>query len=244
MRGASPSTILGTESFGKEAAIVFADILTQVKGVTSVDFSDIIAGQETEEALEVLQIITEPFQQWQLEDLNLSDNALGYKGSRAIAKGLSTQTKLQRLYVCNDGLQAPAAQVLTDLLIDCQEDKQTELQVFETFNNLLESAGAIEFSRLFRASPHLKHLRFASTRVSSEGGVAIAEALKDRTNFEFLDISDNSYGEEAAKLLAETFFKNQPHLTTLKIGDCGMDEGIYEIITSLTNTAPELKVSR
>lgn len=230
-------------SFGKLAALAFVDILKEVRGVVRVDFADIIAGQETEEALEVLQIMAQSFEAWKLEDLDLSDNALGYKGSRAIAQGLAVQDQLERFIVCNDGLQAPAAEVLTDLLISCQPDGQTKLRIFETFNNLLQCGGAVQFARLIRASPRLVHLRFASTRVSSEGGMAIAEALRDRADFEFLDISDNSYGEEAARVLAEGFFRSQPKLQTLKIGDMSLGEVVFDIMERLCETAPGLQVS-
>lgn len=60
----------------------------------------------SQEALVVLKILFASLKEHELDELVLSDNALGLKGVTAAADALVKQKNLRRLYFNNNGLQA------------------------------------------------------------------------------------------------------------------------------------------
>ena len=85
---------LSTKSFGREAAAVASEaILNIADTLTHVDMSDIIAGRPEDEALEALRVISAALARAKLRHLDLSDNALGEKGVRALADSFQGQVR-------------------------------------------------------------------------------------------------------------------------------------------------------
>lgn len=76
-----PTTIsLSNKSFDNGAATKFAAYLSSLSNVTVADISDMIAGRPEDEALRTLNIICSSLKKFELEEVDLSDNALGAKG--------------------------------------------------------------------------------------------------------------------------------------------------------------------
>ena len=86
--GASGAARLCSKSFGAAAAAEAARALQQLPTLSRADLSDIIAGRPEAEALEVLRTIVGALPAESLTALDLSENALGEKGVRALADTL------------------------------------------------------------------------------------------------------------------------------------------------------------
>ena len=54
------------------------------------------------------------------------------------------------------------------------------------------AAGPVAAPPLFQGSPKLRHLRFATTRLTPKGGLALANSLVDLRSLTHLDLSDNT----------------------------------------------------
>lgn len=88
--------VLGGKSFGSDSAAVLAETLLTTHKLTHADFSDCIAGRNTEEALETLQLLCDGIaanERIQLTHLNLSDNALGVRGIPKIKNAFKNQVR-------------------------------------------------------------------------------------------------------------------------------------------------------
>jgi Ran GTPase-activating protein (RanGAP) involved in mRNA processing and transport len=116
--------------------------------------------------------------------------------------------------------------------------KPTKLKTFHVWNNLLNDAGGISVASLIKDSSSLQDLRISSTRISSDGCLAICESLTVRTltGFLRLDLSDNNC-QKAAPILA-TFLSAQKSLKSLNLGDTIIGNtgtiGILKAIQPLT----------
>jgi Ran GTPase-activating protein 1 len=71
---------LSNKSFGAAAASVLASRIKKLSDIKVADISDIIAGRHEDEALSVLDIICNALSTFDLNEVNVSENALGQKG--------------------------------------------------------------------------------------------------------------------------------------------------------------------
>ena len=191
-----------TKSFGAEAAAVAARALANVSAtLRHADLSDIIAGRNENDALDALRTIAAalaeaPF----LESLDVSDNALGEKGVRALAAALkrgaaatsggeggagsgngaegsesgkgSSRTPLRSVAMRNVGASVHACAALAETL-----EHAGELRSLHFHNNMSGDEGATFLASIVERAPKLAFLRVASSRVGQEGGKALAGAL-------------------------------------------------------------------
>ena len=221
---------LSNKSFSEGAARIIASALQErCQTVTVADLSDIIAGKSEEEALEVLRIICDSLGGCALVDLNLSDNALGRPGVLACQAVLSGKA-LQKLYVCNDGLSAEAAETLHEILA---KDGMPVLSVFHFYNNMSGDGGAVAVANIVRACPQLVDFRFSATRSQRPGCNAVAQALTTLNSLTSLDLCDCMFAGEAAVHLSKAL-ESQTALTMLNLRDAGLgEEGISAVIRAL-----------
>ena len=233
---------LSGKSFGDGSAQIAADALERsIPTLTHLDIADIIASRPEDEAKRALTVISDSLESCKhLKFIDLSDNALGAKGIRAVGKLLAGQEALEELFLCNNGLAADAGDLITEALL---ETKPTKLRRLHFHNNLLETAGAISLAPIVENSPQLEDFRFSSLRLGREGAVRICEALKDRigSTLKHLNLSDNNFGEEGAEVLTEAL-SNAPCLETLTLNDALLgDEGVKLVCEALTKGAPKLE---
>ncbi|KAL5230636.1 hypothetical protein ABZP36_029412 [Zizania latifolia] len=185
-------------SFGIGAANVAGPILESIKKqLTEVDISDFVAGRPEDEALDVMRIFSKALEGSVLRCLNISDNALGEKGVRAFGELLKSQDNLEELYVMNDGISEEAANALSELIPSTEK-----LKVLHFHNNMTGDGGAmsivemVSIAEMVKRSPNLESFRCSATRIGSDGGVALAEALGTCTLLKKLDLRDNLFGVE------------------------------------------------
>lgn len=186
-----------TKSFGAEAAAVAARALANVSAtLRHADLSDIIAGRNEGDALEALRTMAAalaeaPF----LESLDVSDNALGEKGVRALAAALrrgggggtaaaaagegedgstnNSHAPLRSVAMRNVGASVHACAALAETL----GHATGELRSLHFHNNMSGDEGATFLAAIVGRAPKLEFLRVASSRVGEAGGKALAEAL-------------------------------------------------------------------
>ncbi|CDO99022.1 unnamed protein product [Coffea canephora] len=225
-------------SFGTDAALVAAPILSSLKGqLKEVDLSDFVAGRPEEEALEVMKIFSAALEGSVLKSLNLSDNALGEKGVRAFGELLKSQTSLEALYLMNDGISEEAARAVCELV-----PSTDILTVLHFHNNMTGDEGAIAISEVVKRSPLLEDFRCCSTRVGSDGGIALSEALGTCTYLRKLDLRDNMFGLEAGIALSKAL-SFHANLTEVYLSYLNLeDKGAIAIADALKSTAPLLEV--
>eukprot|EP01036_Dinobryon_divergens_P059933 gene59933-79931_t len=114
----NPCTLrLSNKSFSDEAASFLASVIIPFNSLQVADISDIIAGRPEEEALRTLTSICNSLSGKDLIELNVSDNALGSKGVES-CRGVLTCKKLERLFLCNNGLSAESAELISKILHD------------------------------------------------------------------------------------------------------------------------------
>lgn len=230
---------LSNKSFSPDAATVIADRLRTFKNVQVADISDIIAGRPEEEANRTLQIISEGFDGSNLVEVNVSDNALGCRGINA-CRNLFIGKKIERIYVCNDGLASESAVLLSELLL---EGGCPPIKLFHYFNNMSGDDGAIAVSGIVKACVNLTDFRFSGVRSQKKGCAAIADALGSLTTLTRLDLSDNMFQGDAGTVLADVLQK-QSGLTYLNLRDGGLSQsGIINVFKKLKESpcAPLLK---
>jgi len=227
---------LSGKSYTVEGADVIAEYIRDIApSVRSAILSDIIASRPEEEGLAVLKIICDAFFHSQLEEVDLSDNALGSKGISACDSVLSYQKwSLKRLSLCNNGLSATSMEEIADIL--CGNDDETDdsnnicsrLTTINFFNNMSGDGGCAAFARIIsKCTSNLTHVRMSSTRAGNEGSLIIANALEglgeNLLNIEHLDLADNSFKSNGGAVLAKALGRCTK-LRYLNLRDCILED--------------------
>jgi Ran GTPase-activating protein 1 len=228
--------IFKTKSFGEGASKVAVEFLRKMSNVEDVDFSDIIAGRPTIEALGVLERMCEALPLNKVKYLDLSDNAIGERGMRVLIKALSGVAKqIERLNFRNNGLSEMAVRLLVDAL-----GAAPRLQGLHFFSNMCGSGGAIAleplFAKLSKDTAMPFEFTMSSCRVLSDGSLSLVTSLRHvAPRLRFLDLSDTVMGDKAGGELSTTLLQSTS-LKTLLLRDCGIKgSAIGSVVESITN---------
>ncbi|CAK4074499.1 unnamed protein product [Aphanomyces euteiches] len=209
------------KSYTQAGAKVMADFLGQVQGVKVADLADIIAGRPEDEALIVLTCICEALAGHVLDEIDLSDNALGEKGVRACFAVLIPQPQLKHLHFCNNGISAAASAVIANEVV-LQSGVSKSLESFHFFNNMSGHDGCLAIAAMLHGVPNLKSFRYASARAGADASLQLAQSIaKHLTHLTHLDLSDCSFDDQGSVALASAIAK-QPHLKVLKLRDASL----------------------
>jgi len=230
------SVRLGTKSFGKDAALHAADVLKEMGNVMHADMSDIIAGRPEEEALEVLQILCGALPPQQLKELDLSENALGEKGIRALRDIISPMSGLEMIVFMNNGLSELSIRLLAEFL------PTENLRVLHFHNNMSGPGGAKAAAEIIAKCPMLEDFRMSSSRVSAEGGLPLIQALcslKDRIIK--INLADSTFDDDCTQIFVQGLQK-MANLADLILRDTSMDkDALFEVLSDPL-VAPNLAV--
>lgn len=232
------------KSFGSDSAPHVATALQSTHALRHADFSDSIAGRNTDEALDTLQLLCDGIaanNRIQLSHLDLSNNALGVRGIPRIRNAFKNQSELVHLFFNNDGLESDAVTALTKLIMENYPNNTTALRSFEIGHNCMQDDGFLALIPLIEASPLLQTLRISTTRVQNDkgAGLAMAKALLSLKHLTSLSINDNNLGGEAGPVLAQVIRNNASHLSHLNLGDIGVQEhGVEAVIKAIAEIKP------
>ena len=193
--------ILSTWALSAESADVFAAVIGALPSLRSAVLADIVAGRPEAEGLAVYRCLAAALLSRSLEELDLSDNAVGTKGVEVFRDLLSSQSTLQRLFFCNCGISAEAARSIADAVLARGADAPTALRVVHFDNNMSGGGGAAAVADIVSASPALQDFRFTSSRGTADGGVALARALGRCTSLTRINVRDNIFAAPFAVAL-------------------------------------------
>ena len=230
---------LSNWSFGDGSAEVAARALSALKDkLVDLDLADIVAGRPEAEALSAMATLSSALEGSKLKSLNLSDNALGEKGVRAFSALLRSQDSLEALYFMNNGISEDAARAICEIL-----PSSKELRILRFHNNMSGDQGAVELAAgVVRGAPLLEHFQFSSSRVGSDGGIALMEALRGGKHLKTIDIRDNMYGPEGGAALGQTL-RSHTLLTEVYLSDLGLeDEGALAVVKALAEATSQVVV--
>ena len=165
-----------------------------------------------------------------LEELDLSDNAFGPIGMKALVDFLGSEScaDLKILKLNNNGLGIQGSTLLSTVV-----HKLTKLEVLICGRNRLENDGSIAMSKSLQKLTSLKRLEIFQNGIRFEGMKEISLALQVNKNLEELNMNDNTMTDDGAKLIAEGL----KHLKQLKVVNFGdsltRSEGFKSIISAL-----------
>lgn len=232
---------LSNKSFSFEAASLIASFIRSLdlSKLLIADMSDIIAGRPEEEALKVLAVISNSLSSCSLEELNLSDNALGAKGLNA-CKAVLIGKYLQRLYLCNNGLSGESCKLVATIL--AENGGYPPLRVLHFYNNMSGDVGGLAVADMIKMCPFLTDFRFSATRSQNQGCLAIAESLCSVSGLIKLDMSDTTCGLAAAKVIAGAL-KQNTLMTHLNLRDASLTEvGALAILRALVEANAPIEI--
>jgi len=252
-----PTSIsLSNKSFDNGAATKIAAYVSSLSGVTVADIGDMIAGRPEDEALRTLKIICSSFKKFDLEEVDLSDNALGAKGVTECIDVL-LGSSLKRLYVCNNGLSAEAAELLAKILLrqatdavpsDATLSPVPTLELLHFYNNMAGDGGAKALAEIVKAcGASLQDFRFSATRSTPAGCESIAAALASVPKLRKLDLCDNNFNGKTGDVLKEALrFKTCLEHVNLRDdsleGTVGVDKlSIFEALVEATAAGSAIK---
>ncbi|TMW60553.1 hypothetical protein Poli38472_000595 [Pythium oligandrum] len=207
-----------------------------------VDLADAIAGRHEDEALRVLAVMSKALRGHVLDEIDLSDNALGEKGVRACFDLLIPQPHLRRLLFCNNGISAAAAGVIAqEIMLQNGANVVSPLEEFHFYNNMSGADGARAIAKVLPQCSKLRVFRYASARAGPEASadlaVSVGDNLRDLTS---LDLSDCSFQDEGAEALAKAVGL-QKKLTTLKLRDASLGaEGAELVVQAVVDNGLQL----
>lgn len=249
--------VLDGKSYTPEAAEVISNFLTSTtdfepsiaSGVKVAILSDIIASQPEDKALKVLQTISDAFKNSRLEEVDLSDNAMGTKGvvaCHSVLRGPTVSDTLQKLKLCNNGLSQYTMEEVAILLTEGESECIAKhLTQIHFFNNMSDDDGCVSFKKILSRAANLEDIRFSGTRAKARGSVHIAEGLNDLASsgrlsgIKRLDLADNSFGD-CYQLLADAL-RQCSKLEYLDLHDCLLDDdGIVAVCDALLEAKPPL----
>ncbi|GAB5364621.1 hypothetical protein AAMO2058_000985500 [Amorphochlora amoebiformis] len=230
----------GGKSIKLEAAKEIAEVLPKLKGVCTLDLSDIVARRETGEAREVFKVLASASEKLDVEEFLMDNNALGANGIAAIEPILSGSKKMSKISFNDCGIEKIGAERISKFVLS--NGKPSKITKFHIFNNCLATAGGVALGPLIENSPNLEDIRISATRIGRDGGVVIAKALKSCRKLVSVDLSDNQFGEEAGEILEKEVFIDQKDIKNLDLSDCGLgEEHCLGIIKNLVKAKADLE---
>jgi Ran GTPase-activating protein (RanGAP) involved in mRNA processing and transport len=238
------SISLRGKSYTDSGAKVIADsFLSRLQSnLKVVDLADVIAGRPEDEALRVLSSMSSALRGHVLEEIDLSDNALGEKGVRACFALLIPQPTLRRLLFCNNGISAAAASVIAqEIVLQNGKETQSTLTEFHFYNNMSGHDGCVAVANVLAHCKELTVLRYASARAGPEASEQMARSVNAHlSGLTSLDLSDCSFEDDGAAQLAEAISK-QPKLQFLKLRDASLcAEGAEKVVKALASSNIQL----
>ena len=156
-----------------------------------------------------------------LTELELRDTQMGEKEVTAVARSLQSISKLKNLYLSSNPLgqgiielskHLPSVPYLTELNLERTQMGEKEvtavarsLQSISKLEDLTLASnplgqGIIELSKHLPSVPHLTELNLRDTQMGEKEVTAVACALKDLPELEWLDLSLNPLGRGVSEL--------------------------------------------
>lgn len=205
-------------TLGIEAAEVIGKALESASKLRYALLKDLFTGRLKDEIPDALKHLTNGLRKAnaKLEELDLSDNAFGPIGMKALVDFLASEScsELKVLKLNNNGLGIGGSTLLSTVV-----DKLTKLEVLICGRNRLENVGSIAMSKSLQKLNNLTRLEMFQNGILCDGMKEIALVLQSNKELVELNLNDNTMTDEGAKRIADGL----QHLKQLRIanfGDC------------------------
>jgi len=183
-----------------------------------------------------------------IEELDLSDNALGPYGMEGVVEFIKSPAcySLKCLRLNNNGLGIYGVKMLAQALNECLSESTKagtplSLTTFIVGRNRMENEGAIFLSEFFKAVGTLEVVEMPQNFIRHPGISALAEALVHNPKLRVLNLNDNTFTWRGSQAIANALPKLQ-QLATLNFGDCLIrSKGAEFLAKSLATGHPHLK---
>lgn len=210
--------ILEGNTLGIDAAAAIGQVLEQKPTLKKALFKDLFTGRLKTEVPVALKHLLDGIQKSgaSLQQLDLSDNAFGPIGAKALKPFLtsSSSEKLEILLLNNNGLGIQGGSLLSEALC-----LLSELRILVCGRNRLENDASILIGASLAKLHNLVELEMPQNGIRAEGIAAISQAIKANPKLEVLNLNDNIITSKGAKPLAEALTSCRC-LKILNLGDC------------------------
>ncbi|XP_007530216.2 leucine-rich repeat-containing protein 74A isoform X2 [Erinaceus europaeus] len=164
-----------------------------------------------------------------LQELNMSENNLGFEGAKVISQFLQRNTtSLLNLQLSGNNFKDNCAELLCHALSFNYHIKILDL----SYNQFSDKAGE-HLGQMLALNVGLQSLNLSWNHLHSRGAIALCNGLRANVTLRKLDVSMNGFGNEAAAALGEVLRTNAS-LAYLDVSSNGIsNEGIARISRGL-----------
>lgn len=200
--------------------------------------SDIFTGRLLSEIPLALKALCDAFEQVDLLELDLSDNAFGPAGAQPLIDFLSNTKTLQTLRLNNNGLGLGGGAMIAQALQASADNAKAEgrassLRTIICGRNRLEDGSSDALARAFSSHGTLEVVRMPQNGIRPDGIRTIVQGLQDCKNLRHLDLQDNTFTVKGSKALAKAL-PSWPRLEILNVSDCLLSKkGGVAVFTAL-----------
>eukprot|EP00794_Sanderia_malayensis_P007169 gene7169-7975_t len=241
---------LDGNTIGSEAAKAIAEVLKLRPEFERALWSDIFTGRVRSEIPPSLISLGDALIESgaKLKELDLSDNAFGPDGVKAIKKLLMSPVcySLEVLKLNNNGLGIGGGKILSQALLECHKlsiaaGRPLALKVFISGRNRLENEGAIALSAVFKTLGSLEMIQMPQNGIHHPGITALADSFSFNKNLKVVNLNDNTCGTKGAAAIARVL-PDMHSLVTLNLGDALIrNNGALAVATALKRGATNVE---
>ncbi|KAJ8363278.1 hypothetical protein SKAU_G00121090 [Synaphobranchus kaupii] len=237
-------------TIGVEAARVIAKALERRSQLQRCYWSDMFTGRLRSEIPPALTSLGSALMTAGacLTELDLSDNAFGPDGVKAIETLLKSATchTLRELRLNNCGMGIGGGKILAAALTECHKQScvvgtPLKLKVFIAGRNRLENEGATALAKAFTLIGSLEEIHMPQNGINHPGVTALAAAIQQNPHLRLINLNDNTFTKKGAIAMAKAL-KHLRSVQVVNFGDCLVrSEGAVAIAESLREGLPILK---
>ncbi|XP_040604101.1 NLR family CARD domain-containing protein 3 isoform X4 [Mesocricetus auratus] len=136
--------------------------------------------------------------------LDLRSNTIGPQGAKALAEALKKNRTLTSLSLQSNMIKDNGVMCMAEALVSNQTISILQLQ-----KNLIGPTGAQRMADALKQNKSLKELMFSSNTIGDGGAMALAEALKVNQGLENLDLQSNAISNTGVAVLMRALCVNQ-----------------------------------
>ncbi|KAI8379647.1 uncharacterized protein BYT42DRAFT_495498 [Radiomyces spectabilis] len=211
-------------TLGVEASQTLAAALKNKTKLKTAILSDIFTGRLLSEIPLALKALCDAFEQIELTELDLSDNAFGPAGAEPLIDFLSNSKSLQTLRLNNNGLGIGGGTMIAKALQASAdkaraENRLSSLRTIICGRNRLEDGSSKALATAFASHGTLEVVRMPQNGIRPDGIKTIVGGLAECKGLRHIDLQDNTFTAKGSKALAGALV-NWPKLEVLNVGDC------------------------
>lgn len=234
------SVILSGNTFGVEAFISLASSFKNLRCLRRLDIGDCFTGRLKSEVPKAVEAVCEVLVDScpELEFLDISDNAFGPVGAKAVSLYLSKAVSLKELISNNNGYGPEGGSIIAQALIDTYQEASrlgtaSNLRRIEIGRNRLENGSCELLSKALESHTLLETIAFPQNGIRVEGIKMLSSGVSKCTNLKSLNLQDNTFTDEGSVAFAKAL-EFIPDLEYMNVGDCLLGvEGVKSLIKAM-----------